>query len=56
MEIAEAVKEGKLEFCKEDWDDISKESQDLIKKLLTNNYHKRISAQQALEHPWFKLI
>ncbi len=48
MEIAEAVKEGKLEFMKEDWDDISKEAIDLIKKLLTNNYNKRISAIQAL--------
>ena len=50
LEIAEAVKEGNIEFCKEDWDYISEEAKDLIKKLLTHNYHKRISAKEALNH------
>ena len=53
-EIATAIKEGKLEFLKEDWNHISKKAKDLIKKLLTNNYNKRISAKQAIEHTWFK--
>ena len=50
IEIAEAVKEGKVEFCEEDWQHISHEAMNLINQLLTNNYEKRISAKKALQH------
>ena len=33
---------------------LSEEVQDLIKKLLTVDPNKRLSALQALEHPWLK--
>lgn len=34
---------------------VSPECKDLITKLLSRNPKKRLSGQQALQHPWFKL-
>ena len=52
-EILENVKKGEYEFPPEEWDQISKEAKDLISKMLTFNPAKRISALDALQHPWF---
>ena len=35
------------------WDSVSEEAKDLIRKLLELDPHKRASARQALQHPWF---
>merc|ERR1719229_1935993 len=35
---------------------VSRESVDLLKKLLNVNPEARISADQALDHPWFKSV
>ena len=47
------VAKGKFDFDGEEWDEISKEAKDLIKKLITKP-EKRLTAQEALEHKWFK--
>ena len=47
------VQRGKFDFDGEEWDDISKEAKDLIKKLICKP-EKRLTAQEALEHKWFK--
>jgi calcium-dependent protein kinase len=52
-EILEMVQRGKFDFDGEEWDDISKEAKDLIKKLICKP-EKRLTAQEALEHKWFK--
>ena len=52
-EILEMVAKGKFDFDGEEWDEISKEAKDLIKKLICKP-EKRLTAQEALEHKWFK--
>ena len=47
------VAKGKFDFDGEEWDDISREAKDLIKKLICKP-EKRLTAQEALEHKWFK--
>ena len=47
------VQKGKFDFDGEEWDDISKEAKDLIKKLICKP-EKRITASEGLEHKWFK--
>jgi calcium-dependent protein kinase len=52
QEILKNVQSGKLIFD-EDWDNISKEAIDLIRKLVCKP-ERRLSAQEALSHKWFK--
>jgi len=54
QEILRSVQKGKYDFDGEEWDEISKEAKDLIKKLITKP-EKRLTAQEALDHKWFKL-
>lgn len=39
----------------EEWDEISKEAKNLVKKLITKP-EKRLTAQEALDHKWFKKV
>ena len=54
-EICKKVREGKYSLSSEEWDDISDEAKDLIKKLMTYDPKRRISWADALKHPWFSL-
>ena len=47
------VAKGKYDFDGEEWDDISKEAKDLIKKLICKP-EKRLTASEALDHKWFR--
>lgn len=38
------------------WQCVSMQGKDLLKKLIQKSPRKRISAQAALEHPWFTLV
>ena len=49
----DAVKKGTFDFPEEEWDVITEEGKDLIKKMLTYDPKKRLSANQVLSHPWF---
>ena len=53
-EILQNVKIGEYDLKSYPFPTLSEESKDLIKKLLTYDPNKRISASEALEHPWFK--
>ena len=53
-EIYLAVLSGKFEFPEEDWSEISDEAKSLIKKMLTKDVKKRISALDSMQDPWFK--
>ena len=50
-----AVQKGTYDFNGEEWTDVSKEAKDLIKKLIVPP-EKRLTAQEALDHKWFKLF
>lgn len=53
-EIFEKIKVGSFKFKGPVWNDISKEAISLINSLLTKDLNKRLNAQQALNHSWFK--
>ena len=51
-EIYEKIRLCKIDFNDEEWDNISNDAKDLIKKLLIKDTNKRYSAKKALSHPW----
>ena len=52
-EVFTKIKQGKFHFDHKEFTNVSKEVKDLIRKLLTVKAKDRLSAQQALHHPWF---
>lgn len=52
--IIAKVKKAKWEFKGSIWNNISEEAKDLISKLMEKNTQQRISAVDALQHPWIK--
>lgn len=50
--ILKRVISGRFSFKSPEWDDISFEAKDLLAKMLTYSSDKRISAKNALMHPW----
>ena len=53
-EVLNKIMIGKFDLESSPFDKVSKNAKDLITKLLTSDPHKRISAEEALNHPWFK--
>ncbi|XP_050205640.1 calcium-dependent protein kinase 29 [Mercurialis annua] len=53
--IFEAILKGKLDLQTAPWPKISPSAKDLVKKMLARDPKKRITAAQALEHPWLKV-
>ena len=53
-EIMEKVRIGKYDLEDPPFNKLSSSGKDLIKKLMIMEPKKRISAQEALNHPWFK--
>jgi len=53
-DILRTVCRGKYSFPRDEWDAVSNEAKNLIRKLLTKNPRRRPSAAEALEDPWFK--
>lgn len=41
-------------YLEPEWDEVSDEAKDLVRRLLTYDPNKRISAADALQHPWIK--
>jgi len=52
--LFEQIKNKTLVFIEDIWDDVSPECIDLIRKLLDRNPKKRLEANEALKHDWFK--
>ena len=53
-EIMRKIMSGKFDLKKYPWPIISSQAKDLIKKLLEFNVNDRITAEEALNHPWFE--
>ena len=51
-QILKRVAAGRFSFPSPEWDNISFEAKDLIITMLTFDYSRRISAADALHHPW----
>lgn len=49
------IMEGKYEFCSPEWDDITDQPKDLIRKLLVVDPRRRITAEEALQHEFFQV-
>eukprot|EP01125_Pyxidicula_operculata_P019835 TRINITY_DN721_c0_g1_i1.p1 TRINITY_DN721_c0_g1~~TRINITY_DN721_c0_g1_i1.p1 ORF type:complete len:340 (+),score=71.61 TRINITY_DN721_c0_g1_i1:175-1194(+) len=54
-ELFESIMEANYHFHSPYWDNISAEAKDLIKKLLVPNPEQRLTSEQALNEPWFKM-
>ncbi|KFK23371.1 hypothetical protein AALP_AAs49046U000400 [Arabis alpina] len=52
--IFDEILKGEIDFESQPWPSISESAKDLVRKMLTKDPKKRISAAQALEHPWIK--
>jgi calcium-dependent protein kinase len=55
-EIFTKIVKEKLQFTSENWKNVSEDAKDFIKKCMTKESEKRLSASSALDHPWFKNI
>jgi len=53
-EVCDKTVRGKLQFFSPYWDAISAEAKDFVSHLLTRNPAKRLTAAQALAHPWLE--
>jgi len=51
-ELVDANKNGLLEYPDEDWSAVSNEARELVQAMLEVDSKKRISASDALKHPW----
>ena len=49
------VKKGDFDFDGEEWDDVSNDAKDLIRKLITKP-ERRLTAEEALQHNWIKTL
>lgn len=55
-EIIENIKRGYYDLESSVWQKVSNEAKHLIKNLLERNIGIRISAEEALQHKWFKIL
>lgn len=53
-EIMKAVEKGQYNFDSFEWENVTYEAKNFIKKLLEPNFDRRYSAEQALNDPWIK--
>ena len=51
-ETHSCVLKGRYHFPREDWNDISREAMDFIVRLLQSDPRKRMTVEQAINHPW----
>ncbi|CAD8205468.1 unnamed protein product [Paramecium pentaurelia] len=52
--IMEKISQGVYSFDSQEWEDVSIEAKNYIRKLLELDPSKRLNAQQALSEPWIK--
>ncbi|XP_030256305.1 calcium/calmodulin-dependent protein kinase type II subunit gamma isoform X13 [Sparus aurata] len=50
--LYQQIKAGAYDFPSPEWDTVTPEAKNLINQMLTINPAKRITAEQALKHPW----
>ena len=49
------VKKGEFDFDGEEWEEVSNDAKDLIKKLICKP-ERRLTAQEALQHNWIRTL
>ncbi|KAI9324423.1 kinase-like domain-containing protein [Zopfochytrium polystomum] len=54
--MSEQIKGGLYNFPSPYWDEVSAEAIDLVKKLMTVDPDTRLTAEEAINHPWFQVI
>ncbi|EFJ21060.1 calcium dependent protein kinase 17 [Selaginella moellendorffii] len=52
--IFDAVLRGQVDFVSDPWPSISSSAKDLVKKMLTQDVKKRVTAAEVLSHPWVR--
>ncbi|KAE8797427.1 Calcium/calmodulin-dependent serine/threonine-protein kinase 1 [Hordeum vulgare] len=52
--IFRVVLKAEPRFDEAPWPILSAEAKDFVKRLLNKDYHKRMTASQALSHPWIR--
>lgn len=55
QEILRMVKRGEFDFDGEEWEDVSNDAKDLIKKLICKP-ERRLTAGEALQHTWIRTL
>lgn len=50
----ELIKKGRYEYPSPEWDSVTPAAKELIDKMLILDQNKRITAKDALEHPWIQ--
>ncbi|WFD42414.1 calcium/calmodulin-dependent protein kinase [Malassezia psittaci] len=50
------LEKGHIEFHEKYWKTVSPEAIDFVKKCLVLDPEQRITAEEALEHPWFQMV
>ncbi|KAL6465147.1 hypothetical protein MHYP_G00252800 [Metynnis hypsauchen] len=54
MPVRDQIMSGHYSFIRSQWQSVSSNAKDLVKKLLVVDPAKRLSISKALEHPWLK--
>ncbi|KAI3466250.1 hypothetical protein Pfo_022913 [Paulownia fortunei] len=52
--ICDAIQKGYVDFESQPWPSISNSAKDLVRRMLTQDPKKRITAAEVLEHPWIR--
>ncbi|CAN8258665.1 unnamed protein product [Cochlearia groenlandica] len=52
--IFDAILEGHIDFESQPWPSISESAKDLVRRMLTADPKRRISAADVLQHPWLR--
>lgn len=55
-EIFDAIRQGHIHFEHEEFKYVSDEGIDLVKRLIKVCPEERLSAEEALQHPWFQIF
>jgi calcium/calmodulin-dependent protein kinase (CaM kinase) II len=50
----EQIKRGKFSYPSPEWDSVTASAKELINAMLTQGQDKRLTAEDALKHPWIK--
>lgn len=54
MVLMRLIMRGKFEFLSPYWDSVSDQAKDLVSKLLSTNPAQRLTASDAMVHPWMQ--
>jgi calcium/calmodulin-dependent protein kinase I len=52
--LFEKIKSGHYDADDPVWDKVSEDAKDLVARLLTVDAHRRLTAEEALRHPWLQ--